>query len=164
MRTDYPFEEFDFGDDPARPNTPLLTLGRVILGGYFLYNGIQHFRNLDGMTGYAESKGVPAPRAAVSVTGAMLVAGGLSLLTGVKPRIGATLIETFLLGVSPAMHAFWKVEGEARQSEQVNFLKNMALAGAALVTASIPEPWPASLPRLLPGGAHARDERLEFAV
>jgi putative oxidoreductase len=147
MRKSYPFEDYDFDHADARPSAPLLTIGRAILGGYFLYNGIQHFRNIDAMTGYAESKGVPAAKVAVAVTGGLLVAGGLSLLTGVKPKAGAMMIETFLLGVSPAMHAFWNAEGETRQAEQVNFLKNMALAGAGLMAAAIPEPWPVSLHR-----------------
>jgi putative oxidoreductase len=133
-----------FGEE-RRPNAPLLAIGRAVFGGYFLYNGIKHFRELATYAGYAGSKGVPMPKAAVAATGGLLVVGGLSLLAGVRTKLGTSLIELFLMGVSPAMHAYWKTEGNARQTEQVNFMKNMALAGAALVAAAIPEPWPASL-------------------
>jgi uncharacterized membrane protein YphA (DoxX/SURF4 family) len=126
---------------------PLL-LGRAIFGGYFIYSGISHFQNREMMTGYAQSKGVPAAALAVLGTGAMLVAGGLSLVTGIRPKLGASLISTFLLGVSPQMHAFWKEQDpQQRMAEMINFTKNMALVGGAMFAAAVPEPWPDSLSR-----------------
>jgi uncharacterized membrane protein YphA (DoxX/SURF4 family) len=123
----------------------LLTIGRAILGGYFLYNGINHFKNREMMSGYASSKDVPMPAAAVTGTGAMLLLGGASLLLGWRPRVGAGLVAGFLAGVSPVMHAFWKIDdAQTRTGERVNFLKNMALLGAAAFAAALPEPWPAS--------------------
>jgi len=120
---------------------PLL-LGRAIFGGFFLYSGIHHFRDRKMMAGYSQSKGVPAPSVAVAATGAMLTAAGLSLISGVRPKIGASLTAAFLLGVSPVMHAFWREEGQERMNDTINFSKNMALVGGALLAASVPEPWP----------------------
>ena len=55
-------------------------------------------------------------------------------------------MSAFLLGVSPKMHAFWREEdAQVHTSEMVNFTKNMALLGAALMAAAHPEPWPWSL-------------------
>ena len=125
---------------------PLL-LGRAIFGGFFLYNGINHFLNRQMLTGYAQSKGVPAATAAVPASGLLLVLGGLSLLAGTRPKLGASLITTFLAGVSPLMHAFWKeTDSQQRMQEMVNFTKNMALAGGAMLAAAIPEPWPYHVP------------------
>src|SRR5206468_7139042 len=91
------------------------------------------------------AKGVPAASVAVQGTGVMLVLGGLSLLTGYKPKLGSALVAAFLAGVSPSMHAFWKEsEPQQRQAEMINFMKNMALAGAAILAAGSPEPWPVS--------------------
>ena len=71
--------------------------------------------------------------------------GGLSILTGAFPKLGAGLISTFLLGVSPRMHAFWRERDSQQQmNEMVNFTKNMALIGASLLAAAHPEPWPIS--------------------
>jgi uncharacterized membrane protein YphA (DoxX/SURF4 family) len=128
-------------------NTAMLVLGRGILGGYFLYNGVNHFLNRQMMTEYAKAKGTPAAAAAVPATGAMLIAAGLSVITGVRPRLGASMIASFLLGVSPQMHDFWRIEDQQqRMAEFVNFAKNMALVGAACFVAAIPEPWPLSVP------------------
>ena len=126
--------------------TAALVLGRALFGGYFLYSGINHFRNTAMLSGYSSSKGVPYPEAAVTGSGAMLVLGGLSVLAGMKPKLGASLIGAFLLGVTPKMHDFWNVEdGQQRMGEQINFLKNLGLLGGALIAAAVPEPWPASV-------------------
>lgn len=123
-----------------------LMLGRAIFGGYFAYSGINHFMNAQMMSEYAHTKHVPLAKAAVLGSGAMLIAGGLSLLTGYRPKIGASLIAGFLLGVTPQMHDFWRIEDEQqRMQEFVNFTKNLALLGGACFAAATPEPWPASI-------------------
>ena len=119
-----------------------LLLGRLLLGGYFLHAGYSHFRHRKMMAGYAVSKGVPLAMPAILGTGALLVLGGLSLLTGYLPIIGLALLAVFLVGVTPKMHDFWSVkEPMARMGERVNFLKNAALLGAVLMLAAIPTPW-----------------------
>ena len=118
-------------------------LGRVIFGGYFLYNGIHHFIEGDSMAQYAGAKNVPMPDVAVAATGALLTIGGASILLGIKPKVGAAAVIGFLAGVSPVMHDFWRIEDpERRQTEMINFTKNMALLGASLVMMGIEEPWP----------------------
>ena len=113
-------------------------LGRVIFGGYFIYSGLRHFANRQMMIGYAKAKGVSWPKVAVLGTGAMLVVGGLSVLTGVKPKVGASLVTTFLAGVTPMMHDYWNVQDQGqRASEMVNFTKNLALIGGAALAAAV---------------------------
>ena len=108
-------------------------LGRVVMGGYFLSSGLNHFKHREQMAQYAASKGVPSPDAMVVATGAMLVGGGASLIAGMKPSLGALAVMTFLAGVSPQMHDFWNVEDPGRrQQEMINFTKNVALMGAML--------------------------------
>jgi putative oxidoreductase len=122
-------------------------IGRLLFGGFFLYSGINHLRNHKAMAPYAESKGVPAPELAVNLSAIPLMLGGASILLGVKPKFGALAILGFLAGVSPVMHDFWRNEdpGERRTNE-VMFMKNMALAGGALALMGVEEPWEASVP------------------
>ena len=142
--------------DGRRPHAVLpLQVGRVLFGGFFIYNGLNHFLNRKMMSDYARSKNVPLPDVAVLSTGALLLIGGLSLLTGVRPRAGAMLVTTFLAGVSPKMHNFWAIDDEPeRTHELVNFTKNMALIGGAAFAASVAEPWPLSPATVIsaPGG------------
>ena len=126
--------------------TAAFLAGRGIFGGYFVYNGVNHLMNRSMLSEYARTKGVPAPDLAVTGSGLLILAGGLSILTGAWPQVGAGLVSAFLLGVSPQMHAFWREQdAQQRTSEMVNFTKNMALVGAAFLVAAHPEPWPWSL-------------------
>ncbi len=120
-------------------------LGRVIFGGLFLYNGINHLKQRGTMTQYTESKGIPNPELAVVGSGVGMTLGGASVILGVKPKWGAAAIAAFLATASPAMHDFWNADEASKQGELINFSKNMALLGAALVLMSVEEPWPASL-------------------
>lgn len=123
-------------------------VGRIIVGGFFLMNGFNHFTQLNMMTGYSKSKGIPAPAVAVGSSGVILFLGGLSLLLGYHPTIGAGLLVIFLLGASFSIHNFWTVQDQqAKLGEMVNFLKNMAILGLLLMTLAIPRPWPMSLGR-----------------
>ena len=122
-------------------------IGRILFGGFFLYNGINHLRQAQSMAPYAESKGVPQPELAVKLSAIPLILGGASVLLGVKPKYGAAAILGFLAGVSPVMHDFWrKQDPNEKMNEMVNFTKNMALAGGALALMGIDEPWEASVP------------------
>jgi putative oxidoreductase len=122
-------------------------IGRLMLGGFFLYSGIHHFQDSETLAQYAGAKKVPAPDVLVKATGAMLVLGGSSILLGIKPKIGTAAVVGFLAGVTPVMHDFWSREDPAqRQSEMINFTKNMALLGSALALMGVEEPWEASVP------------------
>ena len=122
-------------------------IGRMLLGGFFLYNGIQHFLNHGDMARYAASKGVPKPELAVLGTGALLSVGGASIITGVMPKVGTAAVVAFLAGVTPTMHSFWKEQDpNQRMNEMVQFTKNAALLGSALTLMGVEEPWSASVP------------------
>jgi len=127
------------------PDVALL-IGRLLFGGLFVYNGVNHFRNRAALTGYAAYKGVPAPAAATLASGAWLLVGGLSIVLGIRPQVGAVMVAIFLLAVTPMIHNYWTVTDEnQRLSEFINFSKNLALLGAALTLLAIPSPWPYSV-------------------
>lgn len=121
-------------------------IGRILFGGYFFYNGLNHVLfGTDVLAGYAASKGVEAPRVMVYLSGVLLLLGGLSLLIGFLPNWGIVLLLVFLIPVSFTIHDFWAETGEARANDMINFTKNMALVGALLMFYAIPQPWPYSV-------------------
>jgi putative oxidoreductase len=133
-------------------------LGRVIFGGFFLYSGIHHFQERKTLAQYAGSKGVALPDLAVGATGVLLLAGGSSILLGIKPKLGTLAVMTFLAGVSPLMHDFWSADDSNQKQEQmIHFMKNLALLGGALALMGVEEPWPVSVPV----GQPSRVERLK---
>jgi putative oxidoreductase len=134
----------------------LHVLGRAIFGGFFAYSGINHLQHSQGMAQYAAAKGVPAAEQAVQATGLMLLAGGLSIMAGLKPKQGLAAIIAFLVPVSLQMHRFWdEQDPQQRQNEMIHFMKNMAMVGAALTLMHGREPWPASI-----DAARADDEEM----
>lgn len=124
----------------------LFLLGRILFGGFFLFNAYRHFTRVGMMAPYAASKGVPAPRLAILASGVLLLLGGASMLLGVWPRWGVLCLVLFLVPVTFTMHAFWADQDpQMRQMNEVQFQKNVALLGAALMTLLIPTPWPLRL-------------------
>lgn len=112
----------------------LFILGRIIFGAYFVYSGFNHFKDEKSMTGYAKSKGVPSPRVAVLLGGAMLMIGGLGFLSWMYVQESAVLLLLFLIPTTFMMHAFWKATDPMhKMGERINFLKNLALIGALLM-------------------------------
>lgn len=109
----------------------LFSVARLVLGAYFLFNALNHFFNLRGLSQYAQAKGVPAPALMVAITGLMLAAGGLSLLLGSHVLAGTTVLVLFLIPAALWMHNFWREEDPAARANQMaHFLKNIALAAA----------------------------------
>lgn len=126
--------------------TPFM-IGRLLFGGFFLYNGINHFVNRKMLAEYVRAKHVPNPELAVTASGIALVAGGTSILLGAKPKLGTAAIVGFLAGVSPIMHDFWRAEDRTqRMNDMINFMKNLALLGGAAALMGVEEPWPVSMP------------------
>ncbi len=121
-------------------------LARVLFGGVLAFTGINHFTDTDAMAGYAEYKGLPAPRASVLASGGLLIFGGLSIITGILPVIGAGGLAVFLLVSGVKMHDFWNAPEEDAQNEMTQFLKNVYGAGGALVFVALSSvPWPYAL-------------------
>jgi putative oxidoreductase len=117
-------------------------IGRILYGGFFLMGGLNHFRNLGMMSGFTASKGVPAAKPAVVLSGLLILIGGLSVIVGWHVRIGLACIVLFLVPVTFLMHNFWiEKEMMPRINQVVNFQKNVALLGAALMMLMIPRPW-----------------------
>ena len=105
-------------------------------------SGWSHFKNTEMMAGYAASKGVKNGKIAVLGSGVLLVLGGLGIVLGSAIPLAVLCIVIFLLPVSFMMHAYWKdTDAMQKMSNRINFMKNMALLGAALIFLMIPSPW-----------------------
>ncbi|MBI4120786.1 MAG: DoxX family membrane protein [Parcubacteria group bacterium] len=121
-------------------------LGRVLLGGYFLFNGVMHLKQLKSMVGYAASHGVPFTTVSVFVASLLILLGGAGVLLGIYPEWSLIALIVFLVPVTFYMHAFWKVaDPDERRMARIQFLKNIALLGAILMLLSVGTPWPYSL-------------------
>ncbi len=123
----------------------LFLIGRILLGGFYLMAGVNHFTKLPQMAEYAKMKNIPAQKPAVILTGILLVLIAASYLFGILPAWGVLLNVIFLVPTSLMMHNFWSVPKEEKQQEMRNFIRNVALLGAALMFLAISTPWAMSL-------------------
>lgn len=112
----------------------IFVLGRILLGGYFIMMGLMHLMKAQMLIGYAQSKGVPMPKAAVLFTGLLMLLGGLGVLFWTYVTYSVYALVLFLVIVSFKMHQFWTIQDPMQKMpEQTNFMKNMALTGALLM-------------------------------
>ena len=111
----------------------VMFIGRILFAVMFVLSGINHFTKAEAMTGYAQFKGVPQPKLANLASGALMVAGGLSVILGIVADLGALVLSVLLVIMAVLMHDFWKqTDPQAKQTEMIGFLKNISMAGGGL--------------------------------
>lgn len=112
----------------------LFLIGRILFSGIFLSSAVAHLTKTDAMAGYAESRGVRPGRPMVLISGVQILVGAVLVLLGIWIDLGAILLALFTLAAAVLMHGFWRdQEPMARQTEMVQFLKDLALCGGALI-------------------------------
>jgi len=119
----------------------IVVAGRALFAFIFILSSPRLFQ--PAAINAAAQHGVPIAEILVPVAGVLAGLGGLSVLLGYRAKIGAWLIAIFLLVVTPVMHNFWAVADPAMaQAQMVNFMKNVAmLGGALLITQFGAGPW-----------------------
>jgi uncharacterized membrane protein YphA (DoxX/SURF4 family) len=126
----------DEADSPAEPDsgsTPPSAIGRALYGGILAYMAVDGFKNNEKRVSVAEEKGVPMPDVLVPFVTGMLFVANLGVVFWKFPRASAGALIVFFLGTTPAIHDFWTMEGKERHGNKINFLKNVALLGGAVM-------------------------------
>lgn len=75
----------------------------------------------------------------LAIAVALEIVGGVFLLIGFKPRIGALLLLIFLIPTTLLFHTFWFEHGSELQKELGVFLKNWAVIGGLLYIFLFPQ-------------------------
>ena len=111
----------------------VLLIARILFAFMFVSGGLNHFKNLEAMAGYAQFKKVPAAKLSVQLSGLLLTLGGLSVVLGVWADLGAAVLAVVTLVMALKMHDFWtQTDPQAKQTETISFWKNISMAGGAL--------------------------------
>ncbi len=109
-------------------------LGRVCLCAIFFMSAVGNkIPNFNATAELMAGRGIPAPRFLLAGAIAFLIAGSISLVAGLWPRVGASLLLIFLVLATYYFHNFWAVEGAERQEQMIAFMKNLSLMGAMLM-------------------------------
>lgn len=114
----------------------VVLIGRILFSMLALGSAVSgHFMATDGVAGYAQARGVKTgARGLVLFSGVVLLVAALSIIFGIWPDLGALLYFGFLIAAAFIIHHFWTDEDpQMRQNEMTQFMKDFALAGAALI-------------------------------
>lgn len=103
--------------------------GRLLLAAIFLIAGTSKIAGYAGTVGYMQSKGVPG--ALLPLVIATELGGGLLVVLGLWTRAAAVALAGFSLLSAVIFHTDF-----ADPMQQINFLKNAAIAGGFLVLAT----------------------------
>ncbi|MBI4311490.1 MAG: DoxX family membrane protein [Chloroflexi bacterium] len=111
----------------------LLLVGRVLFAAFFAFSAMGHLMRSPMMVQYARSKKVPLAPLGGWPAGVALAAGSLSVVLGLWPDLGALLLGLLATIFAPTVHKFWaEKDPMARMNEQMSFIRNVALLGAAI--------------------------------
>ena len=121
---------------------PLRAPGRTALSAMFVSGGLDAWLAPGPRTRRAADLGVPLdPELAVRLNGAVMVAAGLTLALGIRPRLAAAVLAGSLVPTTLAGHPFWRETDPGARKQQIHFLKNLGLLGGVLlVLAERPAP------------------------
>ncbi|APV49963.1 DoxX family protein [Betaproteobacteria bacterium GR16-43] len=118
--------------NPNVSNTAVLA-GRILLGLIFILSGFGKITGYEGTAGYMASKGMPFVNLLLPAAIAVELGGGLLLAIGFKARWAALAIFLFLIPTTLIFHAFWGIDPKEAATQQINFLKNVAIMGGMLM-------------------------------
>ena len=102
-------------------------LGRILIAVLFVPAGFGKLTGFQGAVGYAESAGMPVPALAIAAAIAIELGGGILFLVGFKTRWVAAALALFSIVSAIFFH-----NNFADQMQQINFFKNLAIAGGLL--------------------------------
>lgn len=111
----------------------LALLGRVLLAAIFLYSGFGKITAFQDSVAYIAGAGLPMPQVLNVLSIVVEIVGGLALLIGFRARWAALAFVVFLIIITPIFHNFWSAPPAEVMSQQINFIKNMAIVGGMLM-------------------------------
>jgi putative oxidoreductase len=108
-------------------------VGRILLALIFITSGWSKVTGFDGTVGYIASKNLPMPQVAAVLAIVAELGGGLLLAIGFKARWAGIALAVFTLVAGVLFHDYWNADAAAKMGQQINFWKNVSIAGGMLM-------------------------------
>ena len=115
-----------------------ITIGRGLLGLYFLYPGITKIPSYGFMVEYMTLHNIPFVTILLPITILLQVVLGLMLVTGYRIKESAVILAVLTLFINFGMHDFWNQYPNTDAGHELqNFVKNLGIfAGLLVLSAS----------------------------
>lgn len=111
----------------------LTVVGRLLLGGAFVFAGARNIANAPLLKGIMAARGVPQAGLALWAGIALQIAAGLMLIAGLCTAWAAAALIVFLAVATVMFHNFWDYQGAERASRINGVIGNVALTGSFLL-------------------------------
>jgi putative oxidoreductase len=115
-----------------------ITIGRGLLGLYFLYPGVTKIPSYNFMVEYMTLHNIPFVTILLPITILLQVVLGLMLITGYRIKESAIILAVLTLFINFGMHDFWNQYPNTDAGHELqNFVKNIGIfAGLLVLSAS----------------------------
>ena len=113
----------------------LALVGRILIAYLFIPAGIGKLMGFAGTVGYITSMGLPLPQVGAAIAVIVELGLGIALLLGYKTRVVAIVMALFTVAAAVFFHKYWSAPDAMKMMQQINFNKNIAIAGGLLALA-----------------------------
>ena len=111
-----------------------ITVGRILLGFYFLLPGISKIPTYAGTTEYMLLHNIPLASILLPITIVLQVGLGVMLIIGYRIKESAIILAVLTIFINIGMHDFWnEYPNTDAGHETQNFVKNLAVFAGLLV-------------------------------
>jgi len=121
---------------PIGTSEILLMVGRLLLGGLFVFAGIRHLFIIPPVSQAIAARGIPMPKLVLLAGTAFEIAAGLLLVLGIMVPFAALGLVLFTLAASVMLMNFWSMQGPAREAAVNGWQSNIAIVGGLLIAAA----------------------------
>jgi putative oxidoreductase len=104
-------------------------VARVLIASLFIVFGVEKITGYASSAGYMEAYGLPGALLPIAIL--VELGGGLAILLGLFSRWAALALAGFCIVTALIFHTAWS--GDGGQTQFINFMKNVALAGGLLL-------------------------------
>jgi len=107
-------------------------IGRVLIAIFFIPSGLEKIGDFHGTVEYIAAAGLPLPTVVAGITIFIEALVATALLVGWEARWAALILALFTLLAGLLFHKFWAAPPDEQMMQQINFFKNVAIAGGLL--------------------------------
>ena len=111
-----------------------ITIGRVLLGLYFLLPGISKIPTYEFTAEYMTSHSIPLVSILLPITIVLQLVLGIALIIGFRIKESALILAALTIFINIGMHDFWNEYPNTDVGHETqNFVKNLAIFAGLLV-------------------------------
>ncbi|RQR54578.1 DoxX family protein [Burkholderia sp. Bp9140] len=111
----------------------LAHVGYVLLGLFYVANGVVHFKHFRELSDAMSARRIPLPGISLALGSSFQIIAGIALALQADVRLSALGLAAFTIAASFIFLDFWSRTGAARTAAISTWQTNLALTGALVI-------------------------------